>query len=123
MPPKGWSKNQQDNLDKKKQAADVANKTITKTTIEEIKADTKEKPFEEVPVKAMNTGSKESRDRLPKVTVSTYNKDGQLVTKQYYCLNIRIDENINTTLSGGQPTQRKDVMHIGLDADVVEVVN
>ena len=98
-----------------------ATKTLKKTTTEEIKADLQEKPHEEEPIKPMGSGSKDSRERLPKIIVTRYDKTGQMITKTYTCLNIRVDENTSTQLSGGQPTTAKTVMHISLDADVVEV--
>ncbi len=98
-----------------------ANKTLKKTVTEEIKADVKDKPHEEVPVKPLGSGSKDSRERLPKIIVTRYDKEGNMVTKTYTCLNIRLDENTSTQLSGGQPTAAKTTMYISLDADVVEV--
>lgn len=121
MPAKGWKKSQDDQMTKKKAAAEVADQIVTTKLSEEITADIPEKKIEEVPAKQLGSGTKDSRNRLPKIIVSTYDKEGNLVVKTYTCTTVRIDEDVTTTLTGGQPTTRKDVMHVALDADVVEV--
>lgn len=121
MSPKGYKKSQDDNLTKVKDEAEKANKTLTTKITQELSADIPEKKIDEVPAKVLGSGTKDAKARLPKVIVSMYDKEGNLVVKTYTCTTVQIHENTSTTLAGGQPTQRKDLMNISLEADVVEV--
>lgn len=110
-------------MSKKKEAAEKADIKVTSKTTEVIKADLPQvKEQQDEPQPSMGSGNKDSRARLPKVIISTYNKEGQLTTIQYTCSEIRFNSSTDTVLKGGQPTSRKDTMQITIDADVVEVL-
>jgi hypothetical protein len=79
-------------------------------------------PPKEVPTKEQPLGSvtKTEQKRLPKISISYYDKHGGLQITEYTCANLNVTTNTETTL-GGNPTSRRDVMNITIEAQVVGV--
>jgi hypothetical protein len=106
--PKGWFADQEENLDKQADKAEGKVKIIKHTT----------EVVEEVAAQDVAAGDKK---KLPRVIIATWDKHGNLTHKVYICANIKAHEEVETDLSDGSPTKRKDYINLTLEAQVVGV--
>ena len=61
------------------------------------------------------------KKKMPKITISYYNKENQLIIREYICAHVDINQDQRTVLEG-VPTGRKDYLHMSIDAQVVKIV-
>ena len=74
-------------------------------------------PVKEQP---LGTVTKTEQKRLPKLSISYYDKHGVLQITEYTCATLSVVTNTDTTISGS-PASRRDVMNITIEAQVVGV--
>ena len=112
-----------ENLAKDKEMAEKAPIILNENTARLLSAQVPAKPPLVAKERALGTATSTDRKRLPKITITYYNKKGDMVSEEYVCSSIQIGKNQDTTLVGeGAVASRRDLVNISIEAQVVEVI-
>ena len=122
MAKRTWQINQQENMDKSMAAAESGQIKVSESVAKLLASSASVVPPKVIPAKeptAQNT-SVADKKRLPKLTISYYDKKGDLVLKEYTCATLDMTENTETSLTGN-PTTRRDIVNLSIEAQVVAI--